>query len=159
MDQSFASASDWAVIIMMVWMKFWSHLGQCTNGGVHWADFIFGWWQSCQNPQRPQTFLSLNKLVLLSFKLLTEFKWLYCFLGPDKVGSTVVKTKVLRGVSAGYVATLHETIHRVIRNDRTLPTTKLASFSSDGDCHGDHFEFFNGDILELERDSMTHFLA
>lgn len=49
------------------------------------------------------------------------------------MGSTVVKTKVLHlgEVSAGDAATLYGTILRVIRDDKMLPTNKLASFTSD----------------------------
>ncbi|XP_072563772.1 zinc finger protein 862-like isoform X2 [Paramormyrops kingsleyae] len=56
------------------------------------------------------------------------------FLGPNHVGVTAVKTRVLHlgAVSAGDAATLYDTILRVIRDDKMLPTDKLASFASDG---------------------------
>lgn len=50
------------------------------------------------------------------------------------MGNTVVKTKVLHlvEVSSGDAAALYDTIVRVIRDDKVLPTNKLASFASDG---------------------------
>ena len=50
------------------------------------------------------------------------------------MGSTVVQTRVLHlgEVSAGDAATLYDSILRVIRDDKMLPTDKLASFASDG---------------------------
>lgn len=56
------------------------------------------------------------------------------FLGPNHVGSTVVQTRVLHlgGVSAGDAAPLYDNILWVIRDNKMLPTDKLASFASDG---------------------------
>ncbi len=59
---------------------------------------------------------------------------MFSFLGPNDVGSTVVQTRVLHlgAVSAGDAATPYDNILQVIRDEKTLPTDKLASFASDG---------------------------
>lgn len=66
--------------------------------------------------------------------MLTTNIYFFSFLGPNKLGNTTVKTKVLNfgEVSGGDAATLYDTILRVIRDEKRLPTNKLASFTSDG---------------------------